>query len=407
MERADLEHRFSSTRSELVSNQSPRSHGLIASESRTSHGLIANKSPTSWRQVSQDRLVENRTIESNLNNKTEEEVKMGSITQTMKKRKLGGLEVSALGLGCMGMSAFYDRTDVTEKESIELIHQALDLGVNFFDTAELYGPYTNEELVGKALKGKRDQAIIATKFAFKFENGERVGLDGSAKNVKAAAEGCLKRLNIDVIDLYYQHRVDRSVPIEETVGAMAELVKEGKVRYLGLSEAGPERIRAAHAIHPIAALQSEYSLWERKLDESIIPTLDELGIGLVPYSPLGRGFLTGHFDSKTAIKEGDIRNLDPRFDEKNMEANLLVVEAVRAVAANHGATPAQIALAWCLSRGPNVVPIPGTTKVSRLIENCKAVDIVLTEADHETIDSALKHKTGDRYAPQFMPFVEH
>ena len=211
-------------------------------------------------------------------------------TQIMHKRKLGALEVSSLGLGCMGMSAFYDHSGVVESESIQLIHRAIDLGVTFFDTAEIYGPFTNEELLGKALKGKRDQVIIATKFAFKFENGERLGLDGSAKNVKAAAEGSLRRLKVDVIDLFYQHRVDRNVPIEETVGAMAELVKEGKVRYLGLSEAGAARIRAAHAVHPITALQSEYSLWERKIEESIIPTLSELGIGLVPYSPLAGDF---------------------------------------------------------------------------------------------------------------------
>ena len=328
-------------------------------------------------------------------------------TDTMKRRKLGALEVSALGLGCMGMSAFYDRSAVTEKESIELIHKAIDLGVNFFDTAELYGPYTNEELLGKALRGKRDQVVIATKFAFRFENGERMGLDGSAKNVKTAAEGSLKRLNVDVIDLFYQHRIDRNVPIEETVGAMAELVKEGKVRYLGLSEAGAQRIRAAHAVHPITALQSEYSLWERKLEESVIPTLNELGIGLVPYSPLGRGFLTGHFDSKADIKRGDIRNIDPRFQEENFQSNLKVVDAVRAVAADHQATPAQIALAWCLSRGHNVVPIPGTTKIDRLVENCQSVNIVLTDEDKAAIDKAIEHKAGERYAQQFMPFVEN
>jgi aryl-alcohol dehydrogenase-like predicted oxidoreductase len=332
---------------------------------------------------------------------------MANMTKTMQKRKLGALEVSTLGLGCMGMSAFYDRSGVTEKESIALIHKAIDLGVNFFDTAEIYGPYTNEELVGKALRGKRDQVVIATKFAFRLENGERIGLDGSAKNVKAAAEGSLKRLNVEVIDLFYQHRVDRNVPIEETVGAMAELVKEGKVRYLGLSEAGAERIRGAHAVHPITAVQSEYSLWERKLEESVIPTLNELGIGLVPYSPLGRGFLTGHFDAKAQLKEGDIRHNDPRFQEENIEANLNVVEAVRSIAREHGATPAQIALAWCLSRGANVVPIPGTTKVDRLIENCGSVDVVLSAADHATIDQALAHKAGERYTPAYMSFIEN
>jgi len=331
---------------------------------------------------------------------------MTTTTKTMQKRKLGALEVSALGLGCMGMSAFYDRASVTEKESIELIHRAIDLGVDFFDTAELYGPYTNEELLGKALKGKRDQVIIATKFAFKYENGERAGLDGSAKNVKAAAEGSLRRLQVDVIDLFYQHRVDRDVPIEETVGAMSELVKEGKVRYLGLSEAGAERIKAAHAVHPITALQSEYSLWERKLEESIIPTLNELGIGLVPYSPLGRGFLSGRFDSRADLKEGDLRHLDPRFQKENFDNNLKIVEAVRAVATKHEATPAQIALAWCLSRGPNIVPIPGTTKIERLIENCGSVEIILTDEDKIAIDQAMEHKAGARYAPQFIPFVE-
>lgn len=335
-----------------------------------------------------------------------EDLEMTHAIGTMKMRKLGALEVSSLGLGCMGMSAFYDRGGVTEKESIELIHKAIDLGVNFFDTAEIYGPFTNEELLGKALKGKREQVIIATKCGFRFENGVRAGLDGSAKNVKAAAEGSLRRLNVDVIDLFYQHRVDRNVPIEETVGAMAELVKEGKVRYLGLSEAGAERIRAAHLVHPITALQSEYSLWERKLDETIIPTLNELGIGLVPYSPLGRGFLTGRFDSAQAIKEGDIRNSDPRFEEKNLKSNLRIVEAVRAVAANHDCTAAQVALAWCLSRGPNVVPIPGTTKINRLVENCGSVDIALTDADMVAIDEALEHKAGERYTAQNMQFVE-
>jgi aryl-alcohol dehydrogenase-like predicted oxidoreductase len=324
----------------------------------------------------------------------------------MKRRKLGQLEVSALGLGCMGMSAFYDRTGVTENESIQLIHKAIDLGVDFFDTAEIYGPYTNEELVAKAIKGKRDQVVIATKFAWKIVNGERVGLDGSAKNVKSSCEGSLRRLGIDHIDLFYQHRVDRDVPVEETVGAMAELVKEGKVRFLGLSEAGADRIRRAHAVHPIAAVQSEYSIWERGLEQNIIPTLDELGIGLVPYSPLGRGFLSGSFASKEDLKEGDFRHNDPRFQEEHFAANQKVVDAVKKVAANHDATPAQVALAWCLSRGKNIVPIPGTTKLHRLVQNCGSVDLVLTDDDQRIIDEAGNLKSGNRYNDQMMAFVE-
>lgn len=325
----------------------------------------------------------------------------------MEKRKLRELEVSALGLGCMGMSAFYDHSGITEAESIELIHKAIQMGITFFDTAEIYGPYTNEELLGKALTRElREQVVIATKFGFKIVNGERVGVDSTPKNIKAAAEGSLKRLKIDTIDLYYQHRVDPSVPIEETVGAMAELVKEGKVRYLGLSEAGAATIRRANAVHPITALQSEYSLWERSLEESIIPTINELGIGLVPYSPLGRGFLGARFSAKSEIAASDFRHNDPRFNEQNFDGNLKVVEKVRAIADKHGATPAQIALAWCLSRGQNVAPIPGTTKLARLEENCKAVQIKLTEEDNLAIDELSREKKGNRYNEQAMALIE-
>jgi aryl-alcohol dehydrogenase-like predicted oxidoreductase len=247
---------------------------------------------------------------------------------------------------------------------------------------------------------------VATKFGFKLVDGQRVGVDGTPKNVKSACEASLKRMGTDYIDLYYQHRIDRNVPIEETVGAMGELVKEGKVRYIGLSEAGADRIRAGHKVHPISALQSEYSLWERSLDQTIIPTLNELGIGLVPYSPLGRGFLGGKFSSHRDLKDGDFRKMDPRLQDESFKANMKVLDAVKEVAKRHHGTPAQVALAWCLSRGANFVPIPGTTRIDRLVENCGCVNIHLTDDDKDVIDSSLKHKVGERYTPQGMSMIE-
>src|SRR5437773_2556117 len=290
----------------------------------------------------------------------------------MQKRKLGNsnLEVSAIGLGCMGMSFAYGTPEERdERESIATIHRAIELGVIFFDTAEVYGPYTNEELLGRALKGQRDRAIIATKFGFKIENGGIAGLDSRPAHIREAVEGSLRRLATDRIDLLYQHRVDPVVPIEDTVGAMAELVREGKVRFLGLSEAGEQTLRRAHAAHPIAALQSEYSLWERNLEPRIIPLLRELGIGLVPFAPLGRGFLTGSARRADEYPEGDYRRGDPRYQGANFEANVRAASAVRELAARKGATPAQIALAWLLHKGPDVVPIPGTKRRRYLEEN--------------------------------------
>ena len=324
----------------------------------------------------------------------------------MQYRHLRDLEVSAIGLGCMGMTGGYVNPNVTESESIAVIHRAIDLGVTLFDTAEVYGPYKNEELLGRAIKGKRDNIIIATKFGFNIEDGKNIGLNSSPANVRAAVEGSLKRLGVDVIDLLYQHRVDRSIPIEETVGAMAQLVKEGKVRYLGLSEAGATNISKAHAVHPITALQSEYSLWERGLEEKIIPLLSDLQIGLVPFSPLGRGFLSGKIQQQTDVVDGDFRNHDLRFSKENFSRNLDIVERVKKIATNHNATLAQIALAWVLTRGVNVVPIPGTTKVSRLEENLGAVDVKLTDDDLRQLNVLARLTSGPRYSPTAMAFVD-
>jgi aryl-alcohol dehydrogenase-like predicted oxidoreductase len=323
----------------------------------------------------------------------------------MEQRKLGtqGLTVSKVGLGCMGMTWAYGEAD--EGEAIATIHRALDLGVNLLDTAEVYGPYTNEQLVGKAIRGRRDGVVIATKFGFRIVDGDQRGVDGTPANAKRVADASLRRLGIDVIDLYYQHRRDPEVPIEETVGAMKELVEAGKVRYLGLSEVGPETLRRANAVHPISALQSEYSLWERGIERDIIPTIRELGIGLVPYSPLGRGFLTGTVD--VAKLEGDDwRRGNPRFSSANAQANEALVAIVERVAQRRGATPAQVALAWVLSRGYDVVPIPGTKRVRYLEENVGALDVTLTPEDLAELDTLAGKTAGERYTPEMMRMVE-
>jgi aryl-alcohol dehydrogenase-like predicted oxidoreductase len=312
----------------------------------------------------------------------------------MRTRTLGqGLVVSEQGLGCMGMSAFYGETD--EPESIATIHRALELGITFLDTAEMYGRGANEELVGKAIEGKRDEYVVATKFWGTF--GERRAVDGRPEYVRMAIEGSLQRLGTDHVDLYYQHRVDPETPIEETVGAMAELVAEGKVRHLGLSEASVETIRRAHAEHPITALQSEYSLWTRGLEEEILPTLRELGIGLVAYSPLGRGFLAGRFSSPDELDEDDFRRTGPRFTGENLERNLELAERVKEIAEAKGVTPAQLALAWALSRGDDVVPIPGTKRRTYLEQNAAATDVELTDDELAELDT-LGEAAGDRYS---------
>ena len=327
----------------------------------------------------------------------------------MQQRKLGtqGLSVSALGLGCMSMTQIYGASD--DAESIATVHRAIELGVNFFDTAEVYGPYTNEELVGKALKGKRDQVQIATKFGFDLTAKERLGgVNSRPENVFKVAEESLKRLGTDYIDLFYQHRVDPSVPIEYTVGAMAQLVKQGKVRYLGLSEAGAQNIRRAHAVHPISALQSEYSLWERNLEPEIIPLVRELGIGLVPYSPLGRGFLTGKAPRLEATTEIDFRRQDPRFQGENYDRNLQLVEVVNAIAKHKGATAGQIALAWVLHKGDTFVPIPGTKRSKYIEENVGAASIVLTPQEMQQLDAigAPGRVAGPRYAAGFLKMID-
>ncbi len=318
----------------------------------------------------------------------------------METRRLGnqGLETSAIGLGCMGISEFYGRAE--EPQAIRTIHRALELGVTLLDTADAYGPFTNEILVGRAIKGRRDEVTLATKFAnVRNEAGERLGIRGDREYVLGACEASLERLGTDHIDLYYQHRVDPDTPIEETVGAMAELVEQGKVRYLGLSEAAPETIRRAYAVHPISALQTEYSLWTRDPEDEVLPTVRELGIGFVAYSPLGRGFLSGRFRSPDDFDEDDFRRQSPRFQGENFQKNLELVERVEELAAEKGVTPGQLALAWVLARGQDIVPIPGTTRVEHLEENVAALDVELTEADLAELEAAFPKgaAAGDRY----------
>jgi aryl-alcohol dehydrogenase-like predicted oxidoreductase len=328
----------------------------------------------------------------------------------MQKRKLGksNLEVSALGLGCMGLS-FGFGLPVDKKDGISLIRAAVERGVTFFDTAEIYGPYTNEELVGEALAPFRGQVVIATKFGFKIDpnTGKQAGLDSRPSHIKEVAEASLKRLKTDVIDLFYQHRVDPEVPIEDVAGAVNELIQQGKVKHFGLSEAGLQTIRRAHAVQPVTALQSEYSLWFREPEEEVIPTLGELGIGFVPFSPLGKGFLTGKIDENTKFDSTDFRNIVPRFTPKARKANQAVVDLLGKLAEQKKATPAQVALAWLLAQKPWIVPIPGTTKVARLEENVGAVSVQLTPGDLRQIESAVSKITvqGARYPEHLQKMV--
>jgi aryl-alcohol dehydrogenase-like predicted oxidoreductase len=323
----------------------------------------------------------------------------------MEQRRLGrqGLTVSALGLGCMGMSEFYSGRD--EQEAIATIHRALELGVTLLDTADMYGPFTNEELVGRAIRGKRDRVVLATKFGNERRaDGSWVGVNGKPEYVRAACDASLARLGVDHVDLYYQHRVDPTVPIEDTVGAMAELVRAGKVRWLGLSEAAPQTIRRAHAVHPISALQTEYSLWSRDPEDEILPTVRALGIGFVPYSPLGRGFLTGRFQRFEDLAPDDYRRQSPRFQGENFGKNLQLVERIREIAAEKGASASQLALAWVLAQGTDVAPIPGTTTRRHLEENVRATSIALSKKDLARIDAVAPRgaAAGERYHPQGM-----
>ena len=329
----------------------------------------------------------------------------------MKHRTLSqGLDVSAIGIGTMPMIRGGNITygHAEDDVSIRTIHEAVDLGVTFFDTAEMYGPFTNETLVGEAIKGKREGLVIATKFAMRWDGDRMVGLDGSPENARRACEGSLKRLGIETIDLFYQHRVDTNVPIEETVGGMAELVKEGKIRHIGLSEAGPETLRRAAKTHPIAALQSEYSIWERDVEDEILPVCREYGIGFVPYSPLGRGFLAGGIRSLADLAADDWRHNDPRYSAENMPGNLAIVDAVAEVAKRHGVSNAQIALAWLLAQGDDIVPIPGVKRLETMRDSMKAPEVALTQDDLATIEAAAPNgKTaGPRYSAAGMARVK-
>ena len=329
----------------------------------------------------------------------------------MDTRTIGhGLRVSAIGIGCMPMIAEGNikyGAAADRDESIRTIHRAIDVGVTFFDTAQIYGPFSNEELVGEAIKGKRDGLVIATKFGFKFSGNDITGVDGSAANARASVEGSLKRLGIDVIDLFYQHRVDPAVPIEDTVGGMAELVKEGKIRHIGLSEAAPDTLRRAVATHPVSALQSEYSLWERDVEDEILPTCRELGVGFVPYSPLGRGFLAGGITSLDSLPADDWRRNDPRYSPENLPKNLKVVDAISAVAAKHGVSNAQIALAWLLAQGDDIVPIPGTKRRATMEDSVGAADVTLSADDLAALDAASPRggTAGPRYGERGMKMV--
>ncbi|MGW7284728.1 aldo/keto reductase [Streptomyces sp. NPDC054847] len=328
----------------------------------------------------------------------------------MKQRKLRDLEVSALGLGCMGMSAFYGSTD--EDEGVRTIQRALEIGVTFLDTAQMYGPLTNETLVGRAVRGHRDEYVIATKFNYRMDDAvpgdmSTVGRqDGSAEHVRSSIHGSLERLGTDYIDLYYQHRVDPRVPIEETVGALAELVAEGKVRHIGLSEAGAETIRRANAVHPITAVQTEYSLWTRDPEAEVLPTCRELGIGFVPYSPLGRGFLAGRFSSPDELDAGDFRRSGPRFTGDNLKTNLTLAEKVKEIAEEKGVTAAQLAIAWVLAQGDDLVPIPGTKRRAYLEQNAASLDVELTEDDLARIAAELPEPAGERYDEAGMAAVD-
>ncbi|WP_030397188.1 aldo/keto reductase [Kitasatospora purpeofusca] len=327
----------------------------------------------------------------------------------MRQRTLRDLQVSAIGLGCMGMSAFYGTAD--QDEGVATVRRALDLGITFLDTAQVYGPLTNESLVGEAVRGHRDEYVIATKFNYRMDEAvpgdmSTVGRqDGSAEHVRSSVHGSLARLGTDRIDLYYQHRVDPTVPIEETVGALAELVAEGKVRHIGLSEASAETIRRAHAVHPVTAVQTEYSLWTRDVEAEVLPTCRELGIGFVPYSPLGRGFLAGRFSSPDELDKDDFRRTNPRFTEANLAANLRLAGKVKEIAAEKDITPAQLAIAWVLSRGEDLVPIPGTKRRSYLEQNAGAVDVELTAEDLARIEAELPAVEGERYDEDGMRAV--
>ncbi|HEY3288130.1 MAG TPA: aldo/keto reductase [Gemmatimonadaceae bacterium] len=333
------------------------------------------------------------------------------ITPAIPHRALGsqGLRVSAVGLGCMGFSEFYgDAASRAAVDGVAVIHHAIDHGVTLLDTADMYGPYLNEELVGRAVRGRREGVVIATKFGILRDPNEpsKRGVNGRPEYVRASCEGSLRRLGVETIDLYYQHRRDKTIPIEETVGAMAQLVHEGKVRFIGLSEVSAETLRRAHATHPITAVQSEWSLWTRDWERTTFAAARALGVGLVPYSPLGRGFLTGAITADTSFPEGDYRHTSPRFVGENRAANLRIVEAVKAVAASKGCTPAQVALAWILARGEDVVPIPGTTKAARIDENLGACAVGLSAADLATLADSLPAAAGDRYPTGMQALVD-